>query len=60
VLEPGDRLLCFGKLEWMRDLIPAKIRRTRRPAVRELPDLPVADESHPEDAEPSIAAESSE
>jgi ribosomal protein S6--L-glutamate ligase len=43
-LEPGDRLLCFGKLELMRDLIPAKVRRTRRPEVHELPDLPVADE----------------
>jgi ribosomal protein S6--L-glutamate ligase len=45
-LEPGDRLLCFGKLELMRDLIPAKVRRTRRPEVLELPDLPVADEVH--------------
>ncbi|MBK5096961.1 MAG: RimK family alpha-L-glutamate ligase [Gemmatimonadetes bacterium] len=45
-LEPGDRLLCFGKLELMRDLIPAKTRRTRRPEVQELPDLPVADEVH--------------
>ena len=43
-LEPGDRLLCFGKLELMRDLIPAKARRTRRPTVQDLPDLPVADE----------------
>ena len=45
-LEPGDRLLCFGKLELMRDLIPAKVRRTRRPEVLDLPDLPVADEVH--------------
>ncbi len=30
-LQPGDRLLCFGKLELMRDLIPAKTRRRRRP-----------------------------
>ena len=36
-LEPGDRLLCFGKLESMRDLIPAKVRRKRRPKVRKLP-----------------------
>ncbi len=43
-LEAGDRLLCFGKLELMRDLIPAKTRRTRRPLVEHLPDLPVADE----------------
>ncbi len=45
-LEPGDRLLCFGKLELMRDLIPEKTRRSRRPEVRALPDLPVADEVH--------------
>ena len=45
-LEAGDRLLCFGKLESMRDLIPAKTRRKRRPKVQELPDLPVADEVH--------------
>ncbi len=44
VLEANDRLLCFGKLDLMRDLIPAKTRRRRRPNVRNLPDLPVADE----------------
>ncbi len=43
-LEAGDRLLCFGKLDLMRDLVPGKIRRRRQPKVRELPDLPVADE----------------
>jgi ribosomal protein S6--L-glutamate ligase len=36
VLEPGDRLLCFGRLDRMRDLIPEKTRRKRRPKVREL------------------------
>ncbi len=46
VLESGDRLLCFGKLELMKDLIPAKVRRKRRPKVKDLPDLPVADEVH--------------
>ena len=45
-LEAGDRLLCFGKLEAMRDLIPTKTRRKRRPKVQDLPDLPVADEVH--------------
>lgn len=44
-LEPGDRLLCFGKLELMRDMIPRKIRRKRRPKVRNLPELPVAEEA---------------
>ena len=43
-LEAGDRLLCFGKLELMRDLIPAKTQRKRSPKVRDLPELPVADE----------------
>jgi ribosomal protein S6--L-glutamate ligase len=42
-LEAGDRLLCFGKLELMRDLIPAKIRRQRRPVVRDLPEAPEPD-----------------
>ncbi len=41
-LEQGDRLLCFGKLELMRELIPAKTRRKRKPAVKDLQDLPVA------------------
>ncbi len=45
VLESGDRLLCFGKLDAMRDLIPAKTRRKRRPKVQDLPELPVADET---------------
>ena len=44
-LQSGDRLLCFGKLELMRDLIPGKIRRKRRPTVKNLPDLPVAEEA---------------
>ncbi len=44
VLEADDRLLCFGKLEFMRDLIPAKTRKRRKPKIRELPDLPAADE----------------
>jgi ribosomal protein S6--L-glutamate ligase len=45
-LEAGDRLLCFGKLELMRELIPARVRRKRRKAVQELPDLPVAETVH--------------
>jgi ribosomal protein S6--L-glutamate ligase len=38
VLEAGDRLLCFGKLELMRDLVPPKVRRRRRPKVDALPE----------------------
>jgi len=37
VLEDGDRLLCFGKLEEMRSMIPA--RRARR--VKKLPKQPI-------------------
>ena len=44
ILESGDRLLCFGKLELMRDLIPPKTQRRRKPKVQDLPDLPVAEE----------------
>jgi len=42
-LEGEDRLLCFGKLEEMRSMIPT--RRKRRAKVRKLPDeaLPDAD-----------------
>ncbi len=36
-LEPGDRMLCFGKLEAMRGLIPEKTRKKRRSKVRSLP-----------------------
>lgn len=41
VLEDGDRLLCFGRLEEMRGMIPTR-RRKRRP-VRKLPKEPLAD-----------------
>lgn len=37
-LEPNDRLLCFGKLESMRGMIPEKTRKRRRPKVQELPE----------------------
>jgi ribosomal protein S6--L-glutamate ligase len=39
VLEAGDRLLCFGKLEEMRSMIPE--RRRRRAKVRKLPAQPL-------------------
>jgi ribosomal protein S6--L-glutamate ligase len=38
-LEPEDRLLCFGKLEEMRGMIPT--RRKRRAKIRKLPDEPL-------------------
>lgn len=40
-LEDGDRLLCFGRLEEMRDLIPQ--RRKRRQRVKKLPKQPIHD-----------------
>jgi ribosomal protein S6--L-glutamate ligase len=36
VLEPLDKLLCFGKLESMRGMIPRKTQRRRRPKVQDL------------------------
>jgi ribosomal protein S6--L-glutamate ligase len=63
VLEPGDRLLCFGKLELMRDLVPRNTRRKRRPEVQDLPESEIQGESgespimnpHQEDDEKSHA-----
>ena len=43
-LENGDRILCFGKLEMMRELVPIKTRRNRENEVQDLPDLPVSNE----------------
>ncbi|WP_298036450.1 RimK family alpha-L-glutamate ligase [uncultured Microbacterium sp.] len=40
VLEADDRLLCFGKLEEMRSMIPE--RRRRRAKVRRLPKEPLS------------------
>lgn len=36
VLEPDDKLLCFGKMEYMRDMVPKRARRRRQPVVKEL------------------------
>jgi ribosomal protein S6--L-glutamate ligase len=41
ILEPEDKLLCFGKLESMRGMVPAKTRKRRRPKVLELPETPI-------------------
>ena len=35
-LESGDRLLCFGKVSTMRDLVPEKSRKRRKQKVRAL------------------------
>lgn len=36
VLEADDKLLCFGKLESMRTMVPVKTRRRRQPKVKDL------------------------
>lgn len=59
VLESGDRLLCFGKLELMRDLVPPKTRRRRKPKVQDLPELPVAEEVMTDGSEQATSSEDS-
>lgn len=52
VLEVQDRLLCFGKLEEMRDLVPERRRRRSRPRVKPLPDRPlISDQEAAEESE---------
>ena len=34
ILEHGDRILCFGKLEMMRELVPLKTRRKRKSEIQ--------------------------
>ena len=36
IIEAEDKLLCFGKLESMRTMVPVKERRRRRPEIKEL------------------------
>lgn len=36
VLEAGDKLLCFGRMEAMRDMVPARTRRKRQPKILDL------------------------
>jgi ribosomal protein S6--L-glutamate ligase len=50
VLEAEDKLLCFGKLESMRGMVPARTRRRRRPEIKELPDTEV---TNPETTQPN-------
>jgi ribosomal protein S6--L-glutamate ligase len=38
VIEAGDRLLCYGRLEEMRHLVGERKKRKRRPKVRPLPE----------------------
>ena len=41
VLEAEDKLLCFGKLESMRGMVPARTQRRRQPEIKELPDTEI-------------------
>ena len=41
VLEPEDKLLCFGKLESMRGMVPERTRRRRQPEIKDLPNTGV-------------------
>jgi len=41
VLHVDDRLLCFGRYEAMRNLVPERRRRRSRPTMRPLPDEPI-------------------
>lgn len=52
-LEGGDRLLCFGKLSAMKDMIPKKTRKRRNPKVGKLPEDSAAIESGPENDDES-------
>jgi len=36
ILEPGDRLLCFGKRDSMKAMVPAKTQRQRAPKLKQL------------------------
>lgn len=36
VLEAEDRILCYGKLESMKDLIPPKTKKRRKPKIKKL------------------------
>lgn len=46
-LEAGDKLLCYGKLEEMRGLIPAKQRRKRKVKAKQLDPHLIEELDHP-------------
>ncbi len=51
VLEPSDRLLCFGKLESMKGMVPKKTRRQRMPKVQVIEHSEIA---HLEAEDPNV------
>lgn len=46
VLEAGDRLLCFGRLESMREMIPERTRRRRKPRTAALKQQEAGSRAH--------------
>lgn len=44
VLEANDRLLCFGRLDTMKELVPEKARKRRRPKLKKLTSPPFPEE----------------
>ena len=53
VLEADDKLLCFGKLESMKDLIPERTRKRRKPKLKKLGKVKTPPPSPPEDVSPA-------
>ncbi len=47
LLEIDDRMLCFGHLDSMRNLVPARRRRRARPKAAPLPEDPIPDQATP-------------
>ena len=41
ILEADDRLLCFGKMESMKALVPEKVRKRRRPKMKDLSEADI-------------------
>ncbi|MEX1310765.1 MAG: RimK family alpha-L-glutamate ligase [Candidatus Sulfomarinibacteraceae bacterium] len=56
VLEPGDRLLCFGRLDSMRAMIPEKIRERRKPPTKVLVSAEAPGQAAPVGSEAAEAA----
>ena len=53
VLEPDDKLLCFGKLESMRAMVPKKTRSRRSPEIKDLETDVVGTIENPDTDEPA-------
>ena len=53
VLEANDRLLCFGKLESMRDMISDRTKRARQLRIRKLKEVMAASSANASTAAPA-------